>query len=174
MLATHFDAERRYSKIRKEALAAATEVIQSSGKTDLRLSEIDSKALSACRNWNFSKSRIKDWDWVEGYSVFRFRYPKRFEMALWETQKLIGLSMGRPTYQGSALRLDVVEAAPLDLGNRSSIFDSVLVAYGIYARLINAKEIRIMHPVNNEVRTYYERFGYKYIGNGDYLYREVL
>jgi len=95
-------------------------------------------------------------------------------MALWEIGKLIGLSMGRPTYQGSALRLDAVEAAPLDLGNRSSIFDSVLVAYGIYARLINAKEIRIMHPVNREVRTYYERFGYKYVGNGDYLYREVL
>jgi hypothetical protein len=28
--------------------------------------------------------------------------------------------------------------------------------------------------VNREVRTYYERFGYKYVGNGDYLYREVL
>jgi len=58
MLATHFDAERRYSKIRKEALAAAAEVIQSSGKTDLRLSEIDSKALSACKIWDFSQSRI--------------------------------------------------------------------------------------------------------------------
>jgi len=174
MLATHFDAERRYSAIRKEALAAATEVVQSSGNKSMRLSEIDSKALAAFRSWESSQTRIKDWDWVEGYNTFRFRYPKRFEMALWETNNLVGLSMGRPTYQGTALRLDVVEASPLDLGERSSIFDSVLVAYGIYARLINAKQIRIMHPVNKSVISYYEKFSYKYVSSGDFLYREVL
>jgi hypothetical protein len=174
MLATHFDAEKRYSIIRREALAAATEVIQSDGKRLMRLSEIDAKALTACKIWSNSRTRIKNWDWIEGYSMFRFRYPKRFEMALWEADKLVGLSMGRPTYQGSALRLDVVEASPSDLGERSSIFDSVLIAYGIYARLINAKQIRIMHPVNEEVKKYYEKFNYKYVANGDYLYKEIF
>lgn len=174
MLATHMDAERRYSVIRKEALAAATEIVQSSGKQSMRLSEIDSKALAAFRSWEKSRTRLKGWDWVEGYSIFRFRYPKRFEMALWETNNLIGLSMGRPTYQGTALRLDVVEASPLDIGGRPSIFESVLVAYGIYARLINAKQIIIMHPVNKEVISYYEKFSYRYVSGGDYLYKEVL
>lgn len=174
MLATHMDAERRYSIIRKEALAAATEIVQSSGKNSMRLSEIDAKALTAFRSWTESRIRVKDWDWVEGYSSFRFRHPKRFEMALWETNNLIGLSMGRPTYRGTALRLDVVEASPLDIGERPSIFDSVLVAYGIYARLINAKQIRIMHPVNKQVISYYEKFSYRYVADGDYLYREIL
>jgi len=174
MLATHLDAEKRYSVIRKEALAAATEVVRNSGKQSMTLSGIDSQALAAFRSWEKSRTRVKDWDWIEGYNIFRFRYPKRFEMALWETNNLIGLSMGRPTYQGTALRLDVVEASPLDLGERLSIFDSVLVAYGIYARLINAKQIRIMHPVNKTVISYYEKFSYKYVSNGDYLYREIL
>lgn len=174
MLATRFDAERRYSKIRKEALAVATEIVQSGGNASLKLSEIDAKALSVSKTWELSPARLADWDWVAGYNIFRKRYPKRFEMALWETGKLIGLSIGRPTYHGTALRLDVVEAAPLDLGERSSIFDSVLVAYGVYARLINAKEIRIMNPINKEVRSYYEKFDYKYVQKGNYLYREIL
>jgi len=95
-------------------------------------------------------------------------------MALWDAGKLIGLSMGRPTYQGTALRLDVVEAAPSDLGDRPSIFETVLLAYGIYARLINAKQIRIMNPVNDRVRTYYESYNYKYVADGDYLFKEIF
>ncbi len=82
--------------------------------------------------------------------------------------------MGRPTYNGSALRLDFVEARPRDLGDRPSVFDEVLIAYGIYARMLNAKQMRIMHPVSDDVKTYYETFGYKYVAKQDYLYREVL
>lgn len=174
MLATHLDAERRYSQIRREALNAATEILMSGDGTNIVMTEINANALNASKEWTSSKTRIKNWDWVEGYSVFKFRYPKRFEMALWESKKLIGLSMGRPTYQGSALRLDVVEASPTDLGDRPAIFDAVLLGYGIYARLINAKQIRIMNPVNEQVKSYYEKFSYKYVAIGDYLVREII
>lgn len=81
--------------------------------------------------------------------------------------------MGRPTFYGSAMRLDIIEASPSDTGDRPSIFESVLVAYGIYARLINAKQIRIMNPVNDEVKSYYESFGYVYRFKGDYLFKDV-
>ncbi len=92
---------------------------------------------------------------------------------LWEGNNLFALSMGRPTYNGSNLRLDVVEARPQSLGERPSIFGIVLLAYGIYARLINANEIRIMNPINNDIKNYYEAFGYQYVSKGDYLYRKV-
>jgi hypothetical protein len=174
MLATHQDAENRYSKIRKEALKAASEILSGRGEEKINLTEINANALNASKEWMRSNSRIKNWDWVEGYSVFRFRYPKRFEMALWESSKLIGLSMGRPTYQGTALRLDVVEAAPSDLGERPKIFEAVLIGYGVYARMINAKQIRIMNPVNEQVKSYYEKYRYKYVASGDYLVREIL
>jgi hypothetical protein len=174
MLATHMDAESRYSKIRREALNAASEILMNGSGPNIRLTEITANALSESREWGNSKTRVKNWDWVEGYSVFKFRYPKRFEMALWESSKLVGLSMGRPTYQGTALRLDVVEASPLDLGDRPAIFEAVLLGYGIYARLINAKQIRIMNPVNERVKSYYERYNYKYVANGDYLFKEIV
>jgi hypothetical protein len=174
MLATHLDAERRYSTLRREALNAATEILINRNGPDIRLTEINAIALNATKEWSHSRARIKNWDWVEGYSVFKFRYPKRFEMALWESKKLIGLSMGRPTYHGTALRLDVVEASPSDLGDRPTIFDSVLLGYGIYARLINAKQIRIMNPVNEQVKSYYEKYNYNYVAAGDYLYKEII
>ena len=99
------------------------------------------------------------WDWAAGYSVFRFRHPKRFELAAWGQGTLMALSLGRPTYNGNHLRLDFVEAQPRTLGPRPALFDDVLVAYGVYGRLLNAKQIRIMHPVNAEVRSHYENYG---------------
>lgn len=95
-------------------------------------------------------------------------------MALWESRQLIGLSLGRPTYQGTALRLDFVEASPLDLGARPAIIEFILLGYEVYARLLNAKQIRIMNPINQTVREYYEKFGYTYVDRGDYLFRSIL
>jgi len=172
MLATHQDAEQRYSKLRAVALQTAQRTINNAGKA-VKITTIDNAALNASKRWHQSSTRKVDWDWFDGYNAFRFRYPKRFEVALWQTSKLIGLSMGRPTYHGTALRLDVVEGSPPDLGERPAVFDMIQVAYGIYARMINASEIRIMNPINDQVRAYYERYGYQYVPKKDYLYREV-
>jgi hypothetical protein len=113
------------------------------------------------------------WDWFDGYSIFRFRHPKRFELALWGGSDLHALSLGRPTYNGNHLRLDLVEAQPRDLGPRPPVLPDILVAYVIYARLLHARQIRIMHPINEDVTRYYESFGYRYIASGDYLFREM-
>lgn len=170
MLATHTDVERRYGALRKMALEAA----QEGASASLKFCTVTADALSAATSWSKSSSRRVDWDWAEHYSAFKFRYPKRFELAIWYQNALISLSLGRPTYQGTALRLDFIEARPRNLGERPAVFDEVLIAYGIYARLIAAKQIRIMHPINDEVRAYYETFGYRYVAQHDYLYREVL
>lgn len=169
MLATHEDAERRYEKLRKMALDAT----QSGSSNDLKFRTITTEALNATKLWSRSSARRVDWDWIDGYGSFKFRYPKRFEVAVWHNDNLITLSLGRPTYQASSLRLDFVEARPRELGGRPSVFDEVLVAYSIYARIINAKSIRIMHPINDDVKTYYESFGYSYVATQDYLYKEV-
>ncbi len=63
---------------------------------------------------------------------------------------------------------------PRDLGERSATFGTVIFAYEIYARMINANNIRIMNPANETVKVMYEKFGYKYVAKGDYLIRELL
>jgi hypothetical protein len=173
MHATHLDAEKRYGYIREQALLAAMELLQESGTNDITLKHIDHLALDESKKWARSISRRKDWDWGEGYHAIRFRYPKRFEMAIWHCNNLIGLSMGRPTYYGTALRLDVVEAAPADMVSRPGIMEYILLGYSIYARLINAREVRIMNPVNSQVLDYYKSFGYTYVEHGDYLFRSL-
>jgi hypothetical protein len=171
MFATHVDAELRYEQLRKQALDATNDIIHAQGVTTVRASTITGRALIASKRWERSMLRQVDWDWFDGYDAFKFRYPKRVEMALWDTNQLIGLSLGRPTYNGTALRLDFVEASPLDLGQRPSIVEFVLLGYEVYARLMNAQEVRIMSPVNNKVRSYYQRFGY--MSHGDYLVRSI-
>lgn len=173
MLATHLDAEKRYEILRKTALEIAHSGLNPQEKSLFKFETITNSALTETANWGKSPNRRVDWDWISGYAAFKFRYPKRFETAIWFRDKLINISMGRPTYNGSSLRLDFVEASPKDLGERPSVFNEVLVAYGIYARMINAKQIRIMNPINTEVKEYYESFGYTYVANKDYLFREV-
>lgn len=50
MLATHVDAEQRYSRLRREALAVASEVLKDAGDARRRLSEINPEALFASDN----------------------------------------------------------------------------------------------------------------------------
>ena len=104
---------------------------------------------------------------------FRRRYPKRFEVAIWDASSLIGVSLGRPTYAGQHLRLDIIEARPRSLGPRSAVLPDVLLAYTVYAQMLDAKSIRIMNPINAEVRAYYERAGYRYVPKQDYLFMEL-
>lgn len=106
--------------------------------------------------------------------MFKFRHPKRFEMALWQNDKLISLSLGRPTYAGTALRLDFVEASPKELGERVGTMTFVIAGLVAYAHLLKARQIRIMNPINETVRNHYASFGYTCEPKGDYLYRELL
>ena len=169
MLATHADAEKRYEELRKLALQLA----QESATSGVTLQIITAKALRETIEWGMALDRQVDWEWLEGYSSFKFRYPKRFEAALWFNNKLISLSLGRPTYNGNSLRLDFIEAMPKSLGDRPPVFEDILVAYETYAKLINASEIRIMNPINQAVKEYYESYGYVYVSKQDYLFSRV-
>lgn len=91
-----------------------------------------------------------------------------------QNRALVHTQQARPTYNGNHLRLDFVEAQPRSLGPRPALFDDVLVAYNVYGRLLNAKQIRIMHPVNAEVRSHYEKYGYVYVAGHDYLSKELV
>ncbi len=170
LLPSRIDAELRYKKIRRVAL----EIAQNSIDDRFTLKKITSEALDATILWDNSNLRKYNWDWKNKYSVYQMRYPKRFEIALWEHNTLVAISLGRPTYNATGLRLDIVEAMPRDLGERSNVFDTIILAYEIYARMVNAGHIRIMSPVNDTVKNLYEKYGYSYVAKGDYLRRDLL
>lgn len=172
MFATHRDAEERYTKIRKAVIDQVNQNFLEYDERSNRAALIDSTALSQSKYWELSPKRLVDWDWIEGYRSFRFRYPKRFEMALWHSGHLASLTLGRPTYTGQRMRLDLIEASP----NKPSdlkVFEISLFAIGTYAEVLGAHELRIMHPVNARVRDYYAKFGLTYVPSGDYLYARL-
>ncbi len=168
MLATHKDAEQRYSKIRGQVLQIVNKDFKDDGLHNLEATVINQFALNECSKWGLSDRRRVKWDWVVGYPDFKFSYPKRFEMALWHKGKLVSLSLGRPTYNGLSLRLDFVEGNP-ERASDVKVFQATFAAMVIYADSIGAKSLRIMNPVNAQVRKYYESFGLNYVAKGDYL-----
>ncbi len=168
MRATHRDAEERYTAIRKAVLQEVTQELAGSMQDGLRAGLIDSAALKASQLWQCSSRRKVDWDWIDGFGAFKFRYPKRFEMALWQDGCLMSLSLGRPTYQGQRLRLDFIEGNP-ERPKGIRLFEVTFLAMVGYAEALGAKELRIMNPINDEVSRYYQRFGFKYVVSGDYL-----
>lgn len=166
MLATHLNAERRYHEIRKTALRAISGQVSPASHLDFRL--VDDKALSASQVWSESKQRLVAWDWFANYGAFKFRYPKRFELALWHKNNLESLSLGRPTYHGTGMRLDFIEGNPNH--REVKVFPVVMAAITTYAEALGANEVRVMNPINEEVKSYYQQFGLIYVSKGDYLY----
>lgn len=93
-------------------------------------------------------------------------------MALWHHSTLVSLSLGRPTYHGARLRLDFIEGNP-DKRNDVKVFEPTFLGMVGYAEALGARELRIMNPINSEVRAYYERFGFAYASKGDYLHMKL-
>jgi hypothetical protein len=173
MLATHIDAERRYDEIRKLTINAAQQKLkQRPDYAHILLKTFDNKALAASKVWGKSTHRRVNWDWIEGYSAFKFRYPKRFELAIWNKGTLASLALGRPTYNGSALRLDFIEANPENTDD-VKVFPIALFVMMTYAEALGATELRVMKPINDTVKQYYEASGLIYVSKGDYLYMRL-
>ncbi len=169
MRATHRDAENRYTKVRQAALELASTYFPTISGLELCL--INDLALHQSKNWKQNAARRVDWDWQEGYRTLSFRHPKRFELAIWHNGELISLSIGRPTYRCGSLRLDFLEASE---ENRSvKVLPIVLVALTAYAVAINVDEIRLVQPINETVKKYYESAGMHYVAKGDYLAMKI-
>ena len=69
------------------------------------------------------------------------------------------------------MRLDFVEGSPENRDIRVLAVTTITML--AYANLIDAKQIRIMHPINKEVRDYYVSQGFTYNSADDYVYTMV-
>ena len=172
MLATHRSAEERYEVLREKArqLAQTTLPIPLLGAVTLK--GIDLKTLVTAESW---EGRRVNWPWKDGYSTYSFRNPKRFELAIWHRHILCGLSMGRPTWTGDKLRLDFIEALPIKNPLKGRTVEVVLSAAEAYADQIGAHQIRIMNPINDQVKAFYtsSKVGYAYDSRSDCCWRDL-
>lgn len=165
MNAAHQFAEGKYQSFRESSLRIAEATLPAGLKNVVNLNEINALALAQAQQWEYSADRHIDasWSWRKGFSHYARQHPKRFELAIWFAKaQLCGLSIGKPTYSGSKLRLDIIEGAPGNHPLKGKVVELTVLAAKTYAASIEAEQIRIMRPVNSEVASYYEKHGFTY------------
>lgn len=138
---------------------------------DIRISTVDSTAYAAFEQWRHHPARVVDWDWPGAWPAWKKNYPKRFECATWNGNRLIGFSMGRPTYQSSGLRLDYIEKSP---EASEPHLDLTYLALYAYAALLGATHVKIMNPINSDVLDYYESKGFCYDERSNGCIRRIV
>jgi len=163
MLATHLNAEDRYEAYRSEVRKYVKEAFPYSDSKNIILSGINIKALQQSRLWSSIPERKVDFNWENDHRIFMKRYPKRFELAIWYQNKLESLALGRPSYIGSRVRLELIERIAVNSMLKGKAFAITELALIAYANLLGANEVRIMKPVNENVKNYYIKKGYSYV-----------
>jgi hypothetical protein len=163
MLATHQDAERRYENFREMARNAIQRELPYTDRANIRLGKICPSSLTQAKLWNEDPNRLVDWPWDSGYRDYSYRNPKRFELATWYGNTLAGLSLGRPSYAGTRLRLEFIESRPSSSSLKGRIVPITISVAELYANIIGADELRIVDPVDEKLIEYYSSFGYKYV-----------
>ncbi len=163
MLATHLSAEKRYASYRAEVQKYVKNALPYPDASKICLSDIDNKALTQVRLWNGLLERKVDFDWGPNHSIFKKRYPKRFELAIWYQNRLESLALGRPSFNGTRVRLELVERVATNSMLKGRAFAITELALIAYANLLGAEEVRVMQPINESVRDYYISKGYRYV-----------
>ncbi|KZY98029.1 hypothetical protein [Oleibacter sp. HI0075] len=162
MLATHDDAERRYESFREMARNAIQKELPYTDRNNIRLGSICPNALMHAKRWNEDPRRLVEWSWDGGYRDYSYRNPKRFELATWYGNTLAGLSLGRPSYAGTRLRLEFIESRPSSSPLKGRIVPITISVAELYASIIGAEELRIIDPIDDRLIEYYSSFGYIY------------
>lgn len=179
MQLSHQNAERKYQNLRDITYELTMEELPYQDRENIILSEINDKAVAYFQTPEAERNREVDWHWGFGIQTYRKRYPNRFELAVWYNNQICGLSLGRPSYNGSKVRLDFIERAPIDHNPLKGRLTPISVtAYEVYARLIDAEELRIMFP-DEALIDYYSSLNFTYIKGGgtpmnpSYLYKQI-
>lgn len=177
MKTSHAVAIQRYDLIRNDARKIAKESLPPFLKR-LVLSKIDLRAITAFRTWQQMPGRKVDWDWMFAYR-YCTRYPKAFDLSVWYGNTLLSLTLGRPTYKGTSMRLDFIERRPENCLFAGDLFAVSLLAYETYGRLVGAEHIRLIEPMNQKLISYYtsKDGGFRYVarkqGNPHYLEKKL-
>jgi len=143
-------------------------------KSEITLAGLDQVTFRKLASWHYYGERLAKWDWQAVEKTYR-THPKRFELAIWHREHfLAGASIGRPTWNGKKLRLDLIEANPTGSAISGIITEIVLTAANSYALAIGANQVRIIDPVNEKVRSHYLRFaGFLYDEQENICYRNL-
>ena len=158
MQASHVETIRKYEDLGSKAREMASRSMPRHLLGKITLDSIDHRALAAFKAIEASQDRAVSWDWSFS-NRYKVLNPKAFDLSVWHGSTLCSLTLGRPTYRGTAVRLDFIERFNKHVLFANDMFPVSLLAYEAYARLIGATEIRVMDPMNEKLVKYYSSNG---------------
>ena len=181
---TYTQVKSKFAQMRQTALEAAHETLppvlsnkrgMAITKSEISLDGFTFKGQHELKRWENSDFRRVAWNWEAVQKKYR-THPKRFELTVWyRGLTLAGASIGRPTWGGGKLRLDYIEASPMGTPLDGLVTDIAITAGVLYARSIGAAQIRIMSPVNKDVRNHYlSKSGFKYNERDNFCFRDLV
>ena len=143
-------------------------------RDDINIEGLTFKAQHELKRWQQDDSRRVGWSWNSVKKKYQ-SHPKRFELAIWyRGLTLCGVGIGKPTNSGGKIRLDYIESSPTSTSLDGLVVDITLACLRIYADFIGAHQIRIMKPINSNLRDYYlSKPGFSYNKQNNYWYLDL-
>lgn len=151
---TRETVEQKYENYRLELIAAINLLSLEPG---LVVTSFNDEALKRALRWkNFWTPSC----WDKEIEIYRRTKPKRLELAFWKDGVLLAVTLGHPTRHGTGLRLNLVQAAPKTDRNDLKMLPIILLAYDLFAGMINCEHIRVVNPLNDQLIQVYRQHGF--------------
>ena len=165
-------ALQRYAQLQRIAFDQAQETARlTSGRADIRLTDIDAVALDAWRSSWLRPQALGygGWDWTAIVAPLR-RRPSAFRLAIWCGSQLCGLAVGRASKRRRSgirhsLSVHYLESIPDPLHPlRGRIAAIALEGAEAYAAVLGAWRVRLIDPRPGVIRIY-QRLGFGVASN---------
>jgi hypothetical protein len=127
-----------------------------------KFSEISYKDAVEADAWRWNDiNKIPIWEWTRMYHDYHTHSGvKRFDVAIRAQGKLCALCYGVPSRRKLILKLHALSRLPNDNPLGGKILSMVLFAADAYARLIDAQEMWLCNPMNDNLVKLYEGAGF--------------
>ncbi|MDV2081238.1 hypothetical protein [Marinobacter xestospongiae] len=131
----------------------------------VKLTPINNLALAKYREWSVGTTTRKPpnggWDWATWSAVYREKYPKRIEIAIWYGGTLCGLALGKMSEKNVHVRLEVLEGSTSPIHPlKGRVAYIALTAVEMFGYALGAEESRVIDPVDGAIRSY-GKLGYR-------------
>lgn len=167
-------AAARYEGYRTAAREATVDAIVTLGLGDLVGRRFSLTGIGAYELTDWQTWPVKHFEWQEVVDDFR-PYLKRFEIAIWQNAKLLGMAIGRPSDGPDNVTLHFLERRWGENPLKGWIAEIATDATDNYARILGKQWVRLKNPIKEAIPKY-ESLGFqlaKPIGGNTYYRRQV-
>lgn len=163
---TVLEKEKKYRSYRDDAALKSLPVIKDFIGLDVRLSDINSEALRQATLWRSAyigklASHKPGWDWGKEINKIR-RRPRRIELAIWMSDTLCGIVIGRVSAKRVVASIHLIEASPNPTQLTGNILTIATIWLNSFAILLGCTQTAIDRPIQDLV-DFYMKLGFDHV-----------